>query len=67
VSAGQLRPGEVSIDEALVRRLVAAQYPQWADLAEEARIAMNLQAPVSAGRLLAALRPGAYWRRMGRN
>jgi len=32
VSAGDLRPDEVYIDEALVRRLVAAQFPQWADL-----------------------------------
>lgn len=27
-----LRPGEVPIDTALVRRLVAAQFPQWAEL-----------------------------------
>ncbi len=32
MSAGDLRPDEVHIDAALVRRLVAAQFPQWADL-----------------------------------
>src|SRR5918997_829619 len=32
VPAGTLRPDEVHIDAALVRRLVAAQFPQWADL-----------------------------------
>ncbi|HET8684062.1 MAG TPA: aminoglycoside phosphotransferase family protein [Micromonosporaceae bacterium] len=29
---GDLRPGEVPIDVALVRRLLEAQFPQWADL-----------------------------------
>ncbi len=29
---GNLRPDEVHIDAALVRRLVAARFPQWADL-----------------------------------
>jgi len=33
VSAGELLPGEVPIDTGLVRRLVAAQFPQWAELA----------------------------------
>jgi aminoglycoside phosphotransferase (APT) family kinase protein len=32
VSADGLRPGEVPIDVALVRRLVDAQFPRWADL-----------------------------------
>jgi aminoglycoside phosphotransferase (APT) family kinase protein len=32
LSAGDLRSDEVSIDVALVRRLLAAQFPQWADL-----------------------------------
>jgi aminoglycoside phosphotransferase (APT) family kinase protein len=32
VSAGDLRPDEVFIDVALVRRLLAAQFPRWADL-----------------------------------
>src|SRR5918997_178522 len=32
VPAGTLRPDEVHIDAALVRRLVAARFPQWADL-----------------------------------
>lgn len=32
MSAGNPRPDEVSIDVALVRRLIAAQFPQWADL-----------------------------------
>jgi len=32
VPAGNLRHDEVHIDAALVRRLVAAQFPQWADL-----------------------------------
>lgn len=32
MSAGDPRPDEVSIDLALVRRLIAAQFPQWADL-----------------------------------
>jgi aminoglycoside phosphotransferase (APT) family kinase protein len=32
VSAGELRPDEVPVDGALVRRLVAAQFPHWADL-----------------------------------
>ncbi|MEJ7654728.1 MAG: phosphotransferase, partial [Chloroflexia bacterium] len=32
MSAGDPRPDEVYIDVALVRRLVSAQFPQWADL-----------------------------------
>ncbi|HEU4423701.1 MAG TPA: aminoglycoside phosphotransferase family protein [Pilimelia sp.] len=32
MSRGGLRPGEVHVDAALVRRLLAAQFPQWADL-----------------------------------
>jgi aminoglycoside phosphotransferase (APT) family kinase protein len=32
VSAGDLRPHEVYIDVAVVRRLLAAQFPQWAQL-----------------------------------
>nr|WP_277994188.1 phosphotransferase [Streptomyces sp. MST-110588] len=28
----ELRPEDLHIDEALVRRLIAAQFPQWADL-----------------------------------
>lgn len=35
MSGGELRPGEVRIDEALVRRLVASQFPQWAELPVE--------------------------------
>jgi aminoglycoside phosphotransferase (APT) family kinase protein len=35
VSPGGLRPGEVPIDVALVRRLLAAQFPQWTDLPVE--------------------------------
>jgi aminoglycoside phosphotransferase (APT) family kinase protein len=32
MSAGQMPPAEVDIDVLLVRRLLAAQFPQWADL-----------------------------------
>ncbi len=32
MSAGNMRVDEVNIDVALVRRLLAAQFPQWADL-----------------------------------
>lgn len=32
MSAGALRPGEVYVDVAVVRRLIAAQFPQWTDL-----------------------------------
>ncbi|MCF2533254.1 aminoglycoside phosphotransferase family protein [Yinghuangia soli] len=32
MSALQMHPGQHPVDEALVRRLVAAQFPQWADL-----------------------------------
>jgi aminoglycoside phosphotransferase (APT) family kinase protein len=32
VSAGKMHADEVDIDAALVRRLVAAQFPQWTDL-----------------------------------
>ncbi|WP_171165180.1 aminoglycoside phosphotransferase family protein [Streptomyces sp. I05A-00742] len=32
-STGQTRPGPHTVDEDLVRRLVAGQFPQWADLA----------------------------------
>jgi aminoglycoside phosphotransferase (APT) family kinase protein len=32
MSTGQMQPDEIHIDESLVRRLVAAQFPRWADL-----------------------------------
>jgi aminoglycoside phosphotransferase (APT) family kinase protein len=35
MSAGQMHPGMHPIDDALVRRLVAGQFPQWAGLAVE--------------------------------
>jgi aminoglycoside phosphotransferase (APT) family kinase protein len=35
MSAGKLHPDEADTDESLVRRLLAAQFPQWADLPVE--------------------------------
>ncbi|MEX2980944.1 aminoglycoside phosphotransferase family protein [Streptomyces sp. C36] len=35
MSAGQMHPGQFAVDEDLVRRLVAGQFPRWAGLAVE--------------------------------
>jgi aminoglycoside phosphotransferase (APT) family kinase protein len=32
MSTGKMHAGEVNIDAALVKRLLAAQFPRWADL-----------------------------------
>ena len=32
MTAGKMHDGELAIDAALVRRLLVAQFPQWADL-----------------------------------
>ncbi len=51
MSSGKMHDGELEIDAALVRRLLAAQFPQWADLPiERVRVRGDRQRDLPAGR-----------------
>ena len=43
LSTGQMHPGMHPIDDDLVRRLIAAQFPQWAGLAVQRPVQSVLQ------------------------